>query len=309
MDSACPHEPFDYVTSTAVDCDLRRWPNSAFSRFVSAGGLVWHVQEWGSGPAVLLLHGTGASTHSWRDVAPLLAARFRVVVPDLPGHGYTSSPEFVGFTVAAMATSLRELLRALDANPCMVVGHSAGAAILARMALDGHIAPRVLASINGALLPLSGFPRWLFAPLAKVMVRSAWVPHLVARRATRAAVKRVIDGTGSYIDSFGIELYRQLVRRPRHVSAALSMMANWDLQTLARDLPRLQAPLRLLTAAGDLTIPPTDAARVRELVPDARLVSLGGLGHLAHEERPREVAGLLLQLAVAAGVLLPQVLE
>jgi magnesium chelatase accessory protein len=310
MDSARRHLALDYdVEPTAVDFDPQRWPNAACSRFLDAGGLAWHVQEWGSGPAVLLLHGTGASTHSWRDVAPVLATRFRVIVPDLPGHGCTSSPAFAGFTVAAMATSLRELLRALDANPSMVVGHSAGAAILARMTLDGHIAPSVLASINGALLPLTGFPRWLFAPLAKVMARSSWVPHLVARRATRSAVERVIDGTGSYIDSFGIELYRQLVRRPRHVSAALSMMANWDLQALARDLPRLRVPLMLLTAACDLTIPPTDAARVRELIPDARLVSLGSLGHLAHEERPREVAELLMRLAVEAGVLLPGVPE
>jgi magnesium chelatase accessory protein len=168
----------------------------------------------------------------------------------------------------------------------------------------------VLASINGALLPLAGFPRWLFAPMAKLLARSPLVPQLVARRATHTcAVDRLITGTGSHLDSVGIELYRQLVSRPRHVTAALSMMANWDLQALARDLPRLRTPLMLLTAAGDLTIPPSDAARVRELLPSAQIVPLGPFGHLAHEERPREVAELLTRLAVEAGVLLPKVAE
>jgi magnesium chelatase accessory protein len=308
MDSACPRQAADYMEPTAVDFDARRWPNAACSRFITAGDLVWHVQEWrGPGPAILLLHGTGASTHSWRDVAPLLATRFRVIVPDLPGHGFTSSPAFAGFTVAAMATSVRELLHAIDATPSMVVGHSAGAAILARMTLDGHIAPRVLASINGALLPLTGFPRWLFAPMARLLASSSLVPRLVARQATHtAAVERLICDTGSHLDPIGIELYRQLVRRPQHVAAALSMMANWDLQTLARDLPRLRTTLMLLTAAGDRTIPPSDADRVRKLVPAAQIVPLGSLGHLAHEERSREVAELLTRLAVAAGIPLPQ---
>ena len=55
--------------------DGRDWPNRTASRFVSAAGIVWHVQVAGEGPALLLLHGTGAATHSWAGVLPLLARR------------------------------------------------------------------------------------------------------------------------------------------------------------------------------------------------------------------------------------------
>ena len=65
------------------------WPNRHSSRFVEAGGIQWHVQEMGSGPVVLLLHGTGSATHTWGSLAPLLADDFRVLAPDLPGHGFT----------------------------------------------------------------------------------------------------------------------------------------------------------------------------------------------------------------------------
>ena len=59
--------------------DGRDWPNRAASRFVRAGGLDWHVQTMGQGPTVWLIHGTGAATHSWRDILPLLAQRPRLM--------------------------------------------------------------------------------------------------------------------------------------------------------------------------------------------------------------------------------------
>ena len=74
----------------------RDWPNRTYSRFVQAARLRWHVQLMGDGPALLLLHGTGAATHSWRALAPLLAERFTVVAPDLPGHGFTQGRPAAG---------------------------------------------------------------------------------------------------------------------------------------------------------------------------------------------------------------------
>jgi magnesium chelatase accessory protein len=274
-------------------CD---WPNRASSRFVTAAGLRWHVQIMGQGPVLLLIHGTGAATHSWRDLLPLLARHYTVLAPDLPGHGFTAMPPRHGLSLPGMARSLGELLRALDSRPLLVCGHSAGAAILARMCLDGHIAPRVLISLNGALLPLSGLPGQLFSPIAKLLAVNPLVPRLFAWRASnRTALDRLIDSTGSRIDARGIELYGRLVRNPAHVAGALGMMANWDLRPLERDLPRLAPRLVLVVGERDGTIPPREAWRVRALLPSAWLVSLPGLGHLAHEERPRRIAALILR--------------
>ncbi|MFZ5558062.1 MAG: alpha/beta fold hydrolase BchO [Pseudomonadota bacterium] len=284
--------------------DGRDWPNRHASRFVKAAGLRWHVQQLGTGPAVLLLHGTGAATHSWRGLAPLLARHFTVVAPDLPGHGFTDLPPSRRLSLPGMAEDVAALLHTLSIEPLVAVGHSAGAAVLARMALDSAIAPRALASLNGALLPLSGVPGRLFPPMAKLLAATPLVPRVFAWRAgERAAVERLIRSTGSALEPAGTEYYARLVRSADHVGATLAMMANWDLRPLQLDLPRLRVPLTLVVGTDDRTVPPSEARRAKALVPSARIVTLPGLGHLAHEERPEAVAELLFGIAREARLL------
>src|SRR5262249_42884942 len=150
-------------TTLRWESDGRDWPNREASRFVHAAGMTWHVQEMGRGPVLLLLHGTGASTHSWRSLAPMLAARFRVVAVGLPGHGFTQSPPREFLSLYGMGLAVHALLRKLVTAPAVVVGHSAGAAVAVRMAIDGHIAPAVIVGLNAALLPLRGIPGRVFS--------------------------------------------------------------------------------------------------------------------------------------------------
>ncbi len=278
--------------------DGRDWPNRASSQFVAAGGLRWHVQVMGSGPVVLLVHGTGAATHSWRALAPVLAPHCTVVAPDLPGHGFTDTPRHAaGFALPGVARSVTALLQALELQPMLVVGHSAGAAVLARICLDGDVRPLALVSLNGALLPMPGMPTDIFAPAARLLASSSWTARAFAFVAGgHAAVERLIRSGGSKIDGEGMRLYARLVGNPVHVAGALQLMANWDLRPLAHDLPRLVTRLILVTGSRDGMVPPSEALRVRRRVANAELVSLPGLGHLAHEERPTDVAELLLRL-------------
>ena len=283
---------------------LQGWPNREASRFVSAGGFRWHVQVMGAGPALLLLHGTGAATHSWRGLAPLLAANFTVVAPDLPGHGFTDTPASARLSLPGMAEAVAALLRALDVRPELVAGHSAGAAILLRMCLDGRIAPRGVVALNGALLPVEGVAGQVFQPLARVLAGVPLLPDLFAWRARDpATVRQLPANTGSRVDDEGVRLYGRLVSDPRHAAGALGMMARWDLRPLLADLPRLQTALLLVAGSRDRTIPPAQAERVRGLVPGATLERQPGLGHLAHEEDPAATAELIVRFAHSTGVL------
>ena len=281
------------------DYELRNWPNHDLSRFVQAGGIRWHVQQTGDGPKLLLVHGTGASTHSWRDLMRPLGAHFTVLAADLPGHGFTTQA-VGGSSIRAMSESLAVLLKQLQFVPDYVVGHSAGAVILCSLALAGRIVPRVIISINGAFLPLRGLAGMLFNPIAKMLASNSLLPRLLAHRAADSGrVKRVLLGTGSVVDPQGLELYCRLVRDPTHLAGALRMMADWDLQAFQQALPELRIPLVLIVAENDRAVAPHQSQAVRARVPSAAIVSLPGLGHLAHEEAPATVAAEIIRICGA----------
>jgi magnesium chelatase accessory protein len=269
------------------------WPNHAASRFVEAAGMRWHVQVMGNGPALLLLHGTGAATHSWRDVMPKLAGNYTVVAMDLPGHAFTQPPSKSSLSLPGMAAAVAGLLRTLNVNPIRAVGHSAGAAVLVRMAVERLFAPQDIISFNGAFFPVTGVAGQFFSPLAKTFANATLVQKLFAKMADRKAVERLLRDTGSNIDAEGITLYQKLFSNEGHIAGTLGMMAAWDLHWVPQDLKNLPVPMTLVFASGDRTIPPARAAEAAKLVPHSNLIEIKGLGHLAHEEDPTGAAAII----------------
>ncbi len=288
------------------DRDGADWPNREFSRFVEAAGLSWHIQRAGpaGAPKLLLVHGTAASTHSWGGLLPLAAERFDVLAFDLPGHGFTAMPtRSRALSLESMATSVAALLDAEDFGPQLVAGHSAGAAILVRMCLDGRIVPGAVISINGALLPFSSLGRYMFPAMARLLFQNSLMPWVFSRQAKdEANVRRLIEGTGSRLSEQELSYYVRLFRNPVHVEAALGMMANWDLPGLERELPRLSTPLVLVAGSEDTAVPPERASDVKKKVRGSEVRYLRGLGHLAHEEDPARIAAIIAEVARDHGV-------
>lgn len=232
---------------------------------------------------------------------PLLSDNYSVLAIDLPGHGFTTMPQASDiatlFSIHGMAAGVAELLMQMQLKPDIVVGHSAGAAVACMLTLDGHIQPQRLVSINGALLPLDGLAGQVFSPLAKMLTKAPWIPEFFAWQAGRASVlNKLLEGTGSILDTEGTRLYKTLISNPSHAQAALFMMAHWDLHTFWERLKTLQEPLSLIVGSKDLIVPPSVAYRVADALPNLRpqdVISLPNLGHLAHEEHAEWVADVI----------------
>ena len=272
------------------------WPQREHSRAARAAGLDWHVQVAGAGPVLLLLHGSGASAHSWADVLPRLALHATVVAPDLPGHGFTTGARVAELTLPRGRAALADLLLALGLPaPTWVVGHSAGAALALRWALDAAQPPRAVLGLNPSLVaPPAVYLQWA-APFVNPVATSGPVTRLLARLAGPTGfVDRLLDSTGSAVPEAQRAGYRQLFADPAHVRGAMGFMAAADLPGLLPACARLPCRAAFVIGERDRWVPPGPLRTVlARHLPQAELQAWAG-GHLLHEEQPARAADWVL---------------
>ncbi len=276
------------------------WPHRETSTFVQTGSARWHVQRMGSGPPLLLLHGTGASVHSWRDLMPLLAATHEVIAIDLPRHAFTTGHDAYAMSLPAMAGEVAALMTHLDVAPAAIIGHSAGAALALQMGLAHDFAGPIV-GLASALRPFPGPFAQIFPAVAKALFINPLVPRIFAGTVdlSGGAGRFLWRSTNSRIDEAGLACYRTLLKHPGHAGGALAMMANWDLPGLRGRMSSVANPVLMVHGGNDPAIPPEWAREAQGWLADARLEVLPTLGHLAHEEAPDKVAALITTFLAA----------
>jgi len=274
------------------------WPQRQHSRSLRVGAIDWHVQVAGQGPILLLLHGTGGSAHSWAGLLPTLAAQATVVVPDLPGHGWTTGAQLADLTLPRMSQHLLALLAALQLPaPALVAGHSAGAALALRLALDGPgQAPKVLGFAPSLVAPPEAYTRWL-APWVNPVATAGPVAGLMARLASPSGlIDLLLGSTGSQLSPAQRAPYKRLFADRAHVRGAVGFMAAADLPALNADCSRLRGPVALVLGARDRWIPERLLRPViARHLPHADVQAWPG-GHLVHEEDPARATARVLAL-------------
>jgi magnesium chelatase accessory protein len=286
--------------------DLPTWPNAGLSRLVVQRPHRWHVQETGTGPTVLLIHGAGGATHSWRDILPELALDYHVIALDLPGQGLTQSGARQRCGLEMMTEDIFNLCATQGWVPDAIIGHSAGAAIALRLSQrmtrdTGQ--PPVVIGLNAALGHFKGVAGWLFPVLAKLLALNPMTAGLFVRSVSAPGrVQALIRSTGSDLDASGMDLYGRLIRDKGHVEATLMMMSQWRLDRLLSDLPSITTRTILIAGTNDKAVPSTVSENAARRMPNAAFMPVSGLGHLAHEEQPAKICELLRTILRNEGV-------
>ena len=282
----------------AVDRMPPDWPHRDRARRVASRPHNWCVVEAGEGPVVMLLHGAGGSGHSFRHLMPLLTPHFRVVVPDLPGQGFTRSGARSRYGIDHMAEDLVQLCSAMNIAPVAVIGHSAVAALALRLA---ELLPlRAVVGINAALGAFDGAAGVMFPILAKVLAVTPFIPHVVSRLWGNAAtVGKLLATTGSPLDEAGQAQYLTLVKDPAHVDGTLGMMAQWRLESVMPRLLEQAVPVLLIASTGDKAVPARISREAAKQLPNGQYAEIASLGHLVHEEAAEQVAALILPWLMA----------
>lgn len=271
------------------------WPNNEVSRFVSVRGTSWHIQQMGQEnadkPHALLLHGAGATTHSYGDLMPELSEDFQVTAIDLPGHGFTTMLGTGRPKLPNVAQGVADLLEKEGVRPALIVGHSAGAAVAVQMTAAGLISPVALVSINGSFYPFTGAAQHMFPAIAKLLFLNPFAPRIVAASAKNPKrVLKLIDSTGSKLSEDQISFYRHCFQSAKHVEGTLELMSSWDLVPMEGLLRSLDIPVLQIIGDVDGTVKPSNARKTATLLKHGSTKEFEGRGHLVHEEIPQEVA-------------------
>src|ERR1700761_2064998 len=267
-------------------------------KFLELHGDQVAYRDEGHGDVLLLIHGMAGSSETWRSVIPQLSKEFRVIAPDLLGHGESAKPRG-DYSLGAFAVWLRDFLDELGVSHATVVGHSLGGGVAMQFAYQHpDYATRLVLISSGGLGPDVGLVlRLLSAPGAELVLPIiAPKPVLTAGNRLRSWFR----GAGVHSPR-GAELwsaYSSLSDAATRQSFLRTLRSVVDYRGQAVSaLNRLQLrgelPGMAIRGERDGIIPVDHAYAAREARADSRLEVLPNVGHFAQVEAPTEVVELI----------------
>jgi pimeloyl-ACP methyl ester carboxylesterase len=262
-----------------------------YSWFATIDGVRIHYQEAGdeSAPPIILIHGFISSNLVWNEVIlPLAQKGFRVIAPDLPGYGYSDKPADGRYTIDSQACAVSGLMDRLGIEKATIVGASYGGAVAATMALDypERVAALVLVGAvtndqpkKKLLLRLAGVP--LIGDIATpLFLGSRWI----LRKRTEDVYRRL----GYPLDERKLAARHHLLETANTHRAMIRTVRRWSADRISREAGLIRQPTLLVWGEEDTHIPLSDAFRLRDAIPNSRLIVFRRCGHLPPTEYPEK---------------------
>ena len=269
-----------------------------------ANGIKQHWVEAGQGPPVVLLHGFPETWYAWRKQIPVLAERYRLIVPDLRGYGETEKPAS-GYDKRTMAADIRALMEHLGIPRAAIIGHDRGARVATRFAKDHPDAISRLAVLDN--IPTLT----IFEKMDAEIARGHWffifntvpdLPEALIQGREEIWLRYILQGWTYDPEALTPEdlvAYTRAYQKPGAVRGALSdyRAGKEDVaqDKVDRDTKIACPTLALWGADFELVGKMWDVEGIwRGMASDLRAAPIAQCGHLPHEERPEEVNATLL---------------
>ncbi len=244
----------------------------------------------GTGEPVLLIHGFGASSYSWRHIVAPLAQKYRVITIDLKGFGDSPKPRDDAYSVYEQARLVRNFILENDLKDLHIVGHSYGGGVA--LAVSIYLAashPNVQKSL--VLMDNIAYPQELpnfVKVLATPILGSLLIHALPDTFQVKALLKKVYFDDElipqSAIDHYAADLAKPNAKYATLTTARQIMPA--DLQEFSNNYTNLRIPTLIIWSREDEIVPLAVGQRLHENLPNSKLVVLSDVGHAAQEEKP-----------------------
>jgi pimeloyl-ACP methyl ester carboxylesterase len=253
----------------------------------------------GSGPNIVLIHGMINSSRHWEEVAKRLAGSYRVIAPDLIGHGDASTPRG-DYSLGAHAASIRDLLTTIGVERTTIVGHSLGGGVAMQFfyQFPQRTERLVLISSGGLGHDVSPLLRGAALPGSAALLRLATRPQVVGALAAAGSRLRARgNSTGVYLQAVARALgpLQEPGSRRAFLQTLRSVIDVQGQKVSARDRLYLLGEMPTLIAWGerDRTIPLSHGLEAQHSVPNCRFVTLPRAAHFPNLEDPEGLAELL----------------
>lgn len=254
----------------------------SFARLSNGLRLAYVEQGRRDGPAVIMLHGYTDSHRSFDLLRPHLPESWRVIAVTARGHGQSDKPAS-GYAVADMASDVRALLDVFGIERAIVVGHSMGAAIALQVAADYP------ERVSGLVL-MGAFAEFQDKPAVAELADAVMA---FGERVDPEFVLAFQESTFAELipQRFLDTVIAESLRCPAHVWRS-ALQAQLSAAIVEAAL-RIQAPALLIRGEEDAFVPQSDQLTLRDTLPSARIVTMQGVGHAPHWERPAQAAALI----------------
>lgn len=267
------------------------------SREITVDGIRIHFAEAGEGPALVLLHGLSATHANWEFTIPAFADRWRVIAPDLPGHGRSAKPD-APYTIDFHAGVIRSLGRELGIPEAVVVGNSLGGQIAIELGLSYPMWARalVLAAPAGGFGTSVQALRWAIGAAARPGILRVALPWALDRSVYDPSQPACEERRRILAERLAHEDYPSFAR-------AVNRSLLGSIAAGRQPLRRLTQPTLLVWGRHDRLVALSGSRRLLREVPHAQLAVLESCGHLPMLEQAqrfnRVVAEFLLAVAAA----------
>jgi pimeloyl-ACP methyl ester carboxylesterase len=269
------------------------------SRTAEVDGVKLHYLIAGHGPTVILLHGFAETSRMWRPIIPLLADRFTVIAPDLPGIGDSSIPADK-IDMKTSATHIHALARSLGVEKAHVVGHDIGLMVAYAYATQFSTETEKLVVMDAFLPGVPGWEAIYNDPNVWHFRFNGEYPEALVKGRERTYFEYfwnvlAADKTHS-IPEADRKAYTEAYSKPGRMRAAWAYFASWP--QLAKDFAQLsqnKLTMPVLSIGGEKSLGNELAQQMKLVATDVNVVVLKDTGHWILEERPRETADALVK--------------
>jgi pimeloyl-ACP methyl ester carboxylesterase len=258
------------------------------SKFVAIDGMDVHYRVEGSGPVLVLLHGTSSSLHTWDSWTEVLKGDFTIVRLDLPAFGLTGPNATKDYSLEAYSQFLDKFLAAVNVDTFYLAGNSLGGGIAMNYTLD-H--PEKVQKL--ILIDASGYPReagkrpWIFR-LASNPVVGGLLKNLTPKSLVRSNMEQVYYDDAKISDDL-VDRYYHLLLRAGNRQAFIDR-SNTQSQDRTGEYSKVEIPVLVQFGRHDLWIPIEHASRYDEDLPNSQLIIYENAGHVPMEEIPMATA-------------------